>query len=196
MKLPFSWGWINKASLRRADKKAARLLARPGVTRLLVANALLIFKGSQGSLCLAPSPSHLAFSCGHQHVTGNIESNDLALLGAAWTLERKKCSVVLTRHKKIEGSQWLAHQDPADITEAVKQSPDRLWREENEGKAIITKNSYTSLQGDCQNLHVVRSKRMCSYTHTLTHANAHTQISTHMHAYIHTYVYAHRYAYT
>lgn len=150
MKLPFSWGWINKASLSRADKKPARLPARRGVTRLLVANALLISKVHSGpkpfSLCLFLWPS----ACNRQY----CESNDPALPGtvssyASCTLEKKKCSVSsLTGHKKVGGSQWLAHQDPAYITEAVRKSPDRpLYQKRMSEQQVSPK-----VWGDCQRL--------------------------------------------
>lgn len=147
MKRPFSWGWINKASLSRADKKPARLPARQGVTRLLVANALLIFKGS---LCLAPSPSHFCLflwpsTCSRQY----CESEDPALPGtaspwASWTFEKKHSVSCWTQ----EGGRWAVAGPPRSSGYRWSREAEfcqTTAAEENEWKAILAGNSFTSL---------------------------------------------------
>lgn len=67
-------------------------------------------------------------------------------------------------HRKVGGGQWLAHQDPADIAEAVRQSSVRPLQQKrmNERQSWLETPSHHS-KVTAEDLHMVRSRRMRSH---------------------------------
>lgn len=76
MKLPFSWGWINKASLNRADKEPARLPVTMGIMKSAGGRCSL----AKARFVWPESPSHLSFSGDHQQEIGTFAKPELSAL--------------------------------------------------------------------------------------------------------------------